>query len=160
MGKHLAFHSLQSETARDNGVGNGSGTANQLGQSLVSTGATSSQVLLPLDWHKQNLFPIYKMMVTAKLLPQIFCQLTEVRVAAMTELGIKSETISFLTNGGEIPSLLSVVTNLSSPGQQLNFLCAEENGNYAQRLLDFITRLVLKNIKSNGNLKSGKMHHV
>lgn len=156
MGKHLTFRSLQSETARDNGVGNGSGTANQAGQSLVSTGATSSQFLLPLDWHRQNLFPIYKMMVTAKLLHQIFCQLTEVRVAAMTELGTKSGTIFFLTNGGESPSLLSVVTNLSSPGQQLNFLCAEENANYAQRLIDFITRLVLKNTKSNGNLKIWK----
>lgn len=57
------------------------------------------------------------MVMAAILLPQVFCQLTGLGVAAMTELGTKSGTIFSLTNGGEIPSLLSVVTNLSSTGQ-------------------------------------------
>lgn len=57
------------------------------------------------------------MVMAAMLLPQVFCQVTEVGVAAMTEVGTKSVTISSsLANRGEIPSLLLVVTNLLSPG--------------------------------------------
>lgn len=65
----------------------------------------------------ENLFLIAdKMVVAAMLLPQVFCQLAEVGVAALAELSSKSGTICSLANGGEIPSLLSPSTNLSSPG--------------------------------------------